>query len=123
MSKKIDTDTPESITFHYMKSAFFRVMHVDGVLGSITPNGHINCVIFSERPSIPKLEEYELKKSGELGDQINYEGRQGFVREMDADLVMDYDTAKELKDILSNILKEVDKLKGSKNEISNKKNK
>jgi hypothetical protein len=30
---------PSTLDYHYIKSNFFRVIHVDGIVGSITPNG------------------------------------------------------------------------------------
>ena len=44
-----------SVKFHYIKSNSFRVLHVDGSLGGITPGRNIFVSLFSERGALPQI--------------------------------------------------------------------
>src|SRR3989442_6878794 len=46
---------PQDVTFHYIKSSQFRVVHADGIIGGVTPRGLIHIAVFSERPAIPQV--------------------------------------------------------------------
>lgn len=105
-----DADQPESVTFHYIKSPLFRVLHVDGVIGGVTPRGRIHCAVFSERPAIPQSTEQAISPEGQLGDLLRAEGRQGIVREIDADLQLDKTTAVQLRDWLTDRINELEAL-------------
>lgn len=98
-------ETPEKVTFSYIKSGQFRVMHVDGALGGITPRGNLHVALYSERPSIPKVMVHRVEDNV-LGPPETVEGRGGIVREIDADLVMTMQVAEELRDWLTVKLEE-----------------
>lgn len=89
---------PDRVEFHYIKSPFFRSVHVDGVIGGITPRGLIHMAVFSERPAIPTKSVLEVLPSGQLGDEVRElrEGKDGFAREMEMDLFMGLDTARQI---------------------------
>lgn len=78
------------IKFHYIKSNSFRVVHVDGVFGGLSPTGEISASLFSQRPPIPQLTVQTLKSENELGDEIVAErvSKDGIVREMEVSLVL-----------------------------------
>lgn len=82
--------TKVDVFFH--KSNFFRVIHVDGCHGGINPRGQIHCGVFSERAAIPLRTEFSVK-DGQPGPEQVVEGKSGIVRELEADLVMDLNTA------------------------------
>lgn len=56
MKKKKGTSptTAPQIRFNYIKSAQFRVIHADGAIGGVTPNGFIHMALFNERAAIPR---------------------------------------------------------------------
>jgi len=84
------------LSFDYIKSNLFRVVHVDGVHGGIAPNGHtIQMAMFSERSPIPKSETYELKE-GRLGERKSLEKRDALIREVEIETLMDINTAKKI---------------------------
>ena len=88
---------PEEVEIHYIKAAGFRVIHADGVWGGPTPRGYISMSFFSERTPIPKRMVYDVPKSGIIkGDAPpkETEARQGIVREVEADVMVDLETAK-----------------------------
>lgn len=111
MKKKKGTSptTAPQIRFNYIKSAQFRVIHADGAIGGVTPNGFIHMALFNERAAIPREIVKELKPDGTLGESIRDQtvSRQGLVREMDVDAIFDVATAERLSEWLSGMIKEV----------------
>lgn len=101
----VTNDERDEITFHYVKSNFFRVMHVDGVIGDDTPTGFIHMTVYSERPALPQKSKHKLTEDGALGEPA-FTGKEGFVREMDADLIFDRDTAIAMRDWLDDRIQE-----------------
>ena len=89
-----------SIKFHYLKSPFFRTVHVDGMIGGLTPQGFLHVAVYNERPALPQISVHEVMSDGTLsaGEQ---EGKDGIVREMDCDLVMTRGVATALRDWLN----------------------
>jgi hypothetical protein len=88
-------DTPTTVPFHYIKSSFFRVVHTDGVLGSVTPAGLIFVAVYSERVAIPQTMVHEITESGQVGTERQEEqvGKKGIVREVEVGAMMSVDTA------------------------------
>lgn len=76
------------VQFDYLKSGQFRVIHVDGAIGGLTPGGLIHMALYSERPAIPQMLKHEMLEGGTLGPPVESAGRTAFVREMDVDAVM-----------------------------------
>jgi len=88
------------VPIHFIKSAFFRVIHVDGAYGGTTPQGNIQMEVWSERQSIPRMITYEI--DGNDVREMGRDDRGGFVREVEAGLVMDLATAEQLAEWLKN---------------------
>ncbi len=88
----------DRVKFHYIKSNHFRVVHVDGVFGGLSPTGDIFASFFSQRPPIPTLTVQPLKENGELGDEILSEraSKDGIVREMEVGMAMRPEVAETL---------------------------
>ena len=85
-------------------------VHVDGAFGGITPNGHIDINLYSERNPIPTLVFHPLT-DGKLGDEIRSERvtRDGVVRELEVGAVMDVRAARGLRDWLTSQIEELEK--------------
>ncbi len=101
------------IKFDYIKSQFFRGVHVDGVFGGITPSGKsIRMSVWNERWPIPKQTVHETDDKGKLIKEIISEriSRDAIVREVEMDLVMDLDCAKQMRDWLSRKIEEYDEV-------------
>jgi len=81
---------PPEVTFDYIKSNLFRVIHCDGAIGGVTPSGNLHIAFFSERPAIPRTLVHARDDHGTLGPPIpeRTQGRPGVVREMDIDVVL-----------------------------------
>lgn len=86
-------DEPRSVTFHYIKSNFFRVIHADGAWGGITPRGNLQVSFWNERAPIPKQLTQEIDAGNRLGEEIGRKSRQGIVREVEAEIVMSLECA------------------------------
>jgi hypothetical protein len=91
---------------HYIKSTHFRVIHVDGALGGRSPRGQLHISVFSERSPLPQVVTHRLNGDGTLGEILRVEGKQNVVREVEADLVMDLETAQKLSEWLQKRLEE-----------------
>jgi hypothetical protein len=96
---------PSSVKFHYVKSNLFRVIHVDGALGGITPGREIFVSLFSERAALPKMIEIAVSPEGALGEEIEREGKEGLVREMDVGIVLNVNAARQLIKFFQNQVK------------------
>ena len=99
------------VVFHYIKANAFRVIHADGAIGGITPQGAIHFALFSERPAIPQMQEFEFTETGEPGEVVNQQGRPGIVRELDVDVVLSQATAARLRDWLTQKIDELERLR------------
>ena len=99
------------VRFHYIKSNFFRVVHVDGILGGWTAPGQLHVATYSERPAIPQMTEHEVnEEERKFGTADVIEGKAGFVRELDVDLMLSHTRAVEIRDWLNQRLEEFEVL-------------
>jgi hypothetical protein len=85
-------------------------MHVDGVMGGITPHGLIHIAVYSERAALPQITVHNVSLDGKLSHPVSSEGKVGIVREIDADLMMNKLTAIEIRDWLSKRITELEQL-------------
>ncbi len=97
MAKKQDVQT---VTFNLIKSKYFRVIHVDGAYGGLTPGQYIHMTVYSERMAIPQETTREILANGSLGNEIVSKSREGVVRELEADLIFNETEAIALRDWL-----------------------
>jgi hypothetical protein len=95
-----DSASPSNIRFYYEKGNFFRVIHVDGVLGGITPTRNIFVSLYNQRAPLPKVIEQRYLPDGTLGDEVCREGKTGVFREMEIGLVLTPSVAKEIANFL-----------------------
>jgi hypothetical protein len=88
----------KTVQFHYIKGNFFRVVHVDGIFGGLSPTGDIFASFFSQRPPIPRLTVQSVNEKGELGEELLPESeiRDGLVREIEVGVVMRPEVAENL---------------------------
>jgi len=92
--------TPSSIKIYYRKANFFRVVHVDGALGGITPTRNIFVSLYNQRNPLPRMIEQTLSPDGTLGDVIDRQGKVGLFREMEVGLVLTAPAAREIAKFL-----------------------
>jgi hypothetical protein len=105
------------VSFELIKSRYFRSIHVDGAFGGISPTGnYLRMGIFNEGQPIPQKITHSIIQGNQLGPE-NIEKRSinnCFIREVEADLIMNFETAKLLKDWLEQQLILVEQLVASK---------
>jgi hypothetical protein len=88
------------IDIDFLKSAHFRVIHVDGAWGGVSPHLNIHMTVYNERPAIPQKMVHAVTPDGELGPELSKRSRAALVREVEADLIMNLSTAKALHEWL-----------------------
>ena len=92
--KEDEQKEAQKITFRFLKSQYFRVIHADGVFGGITHQGKMSVAFFSERTPFPDLLVQEFNETtGVLGREVARTGSDGILREIEACVMMDLDTA------------------------------
>ena len=98
------------VEFQFERSAFFRVIHVDGAFGGPSPTGLIHMAVYSERPHIPKKVVHRIE-GGALGGEVmeKRETRQGIFRELEADLVLSLETAISIRTWLDERIDQIQK--------------
>ena len=97
-----------SIKFHYLKAANFRTAHIDGAIGSITTKGFLHMALFSERPPIPQQTGFKLEENNILGEEIEKDRitKEGVIRQLEIDLIINEETAADLRNWLDQRLEE-----------------
>lgn len=99
--------TPPTIEFHYLKTPGYRIHHVDGAYGGITPQRNIFLELYCEHNATPLRVEHEISEKGVLGDERNRDGKSGIVRQIECGAVMDVSTARALRNWLDQKIEEV----------------
>ena len=106
---------PTEITFHYIKSNFFRVIRVDGAYGGLSPTGDIHMAVYNHRQPIPVHTTNVVTKDGKLGGESGKVAREGIVREVEADITCSPLVARtiakwlnEKADLVDKLVKEAD---------------
>lgn len=99
----------QELAFDFIKSALFRVIHADGIIGGPTPQGYLHFAFYSERPPIPRRMVHTLSDTGSLGEPLmdKMVVRDAIVREMDIDVIMNWQVAEQFHIWLGDRLKEM----------------
>jgi hypothetical protein len=103
---------PSEVTFHYIKSNYFRVIHADGAMGGLTPRGELFFSIFNERSPLPDVTVQAVEK-GQLGKEIIEQRKvsDGIVRELEVGILMDSNVAKSLVSWLNERIRIAEEMK------------
>lgn len=103
------TNADGVIDFFFEKSALFRVIHVDGAVGSISPSQPaIHMAVFSERTPIPRQQAFAIKDGVVQSEVIERRvSKTGIFREVEADLVLSVTGAIAIRDWLTERLNEI----------------
>lgn len=98
------------VTFHFIKSHLFRDIHVDGAFGGVAPSGRsIQMALYTERNPIPQKVVHSTNEIAQLGPEVRAkrESREGFVRDVEVNLVMDLRSAMSVRDWLSDKIEQL----------------
>ncbi|HLJ90506.1 MAG TPA: hypothetical protein VKZ53_27100 [Candidatus Angelobacter sp.] len=87
---------PASVTFRYVRSNFFRVIHIDGGYGGLTPSGGIFFSVYNDRTPTPDETVQLINEDGTLGPELieKTKVKEGVEREVEACILMNVQTAK-----------------------------
>ncbi len=110
--KRMESQERSKVKFDYIKSQYFRVIHAEGAIGGVTPAGLIHFALYNERGAIPRQITHLIEPDGTLGERVHEEtlAREAIVREMDVDIVLSVDVAENLRNWLTDKIKEAKKL-------------
>ena len=116
MPTKSGSDLPSEVTFHYVKSNYFRVIHASGALGGFTPRGELFFSIFNERAPLPDVTVQAIE-NGQLGKEIIEQRKvsEGIVRELEIGVVMDLTVAQSLVTWLNERIKVAEQMRQDSN--------
>lgn len=108
------TTIPTKISFDYIKTSQFRIVHVDGAFGGPTPQGHLFISFYAERPPIPQRVVHEVMTTTDgvaLGPEIPTERnvRPGVVRDVEVGVIMTLQNAIALRDLLNSRIELLEK--------------
>jgi hypothetical protein len=100
------------VVFEYIKSAAFRVIHADGIIGGVTPAGNLHLAFYSERAALPRRQAFAINPNGSLGELLPDEtvSRNSVIREMDIDVVISRKAAEAMMHWLGERLEDLGKL-------------
>jgi hypothetical protein len=78
------------LTFHFVKSSGFRVIHATGVWYGGDPQQNLRLTFYNERNPLPDKIVVNLSEQGFIvnEDESKREIKDGFVREMEVDIVL-----------------------------------
>ncbi len=65
-----ETKPPSSIKFYFEKAKLFRVVHVDGAIGGITPTRDVFVSLYNQRIALPQIIEQAISPEGKLGEIV-----------------------------------------------------
>jgi hypothetical protein len=103
---------PDKVKFHYIKSRYFRTIHVDGAVGGLTPTLDVFVTMYSQRSPIPLVTVQPILPTGQLGQEIIPErvSKDGLVREAEVGIFMNLVTAKALHQWLTEQISQADEM-------------
>ena len=96
---------PDQITFDFVRSPFFRVVHSNGAWGGITPHQELSVTFYSERLSLPHHITHELTPKG-LGPEVSRAVKTNIQRECEVEVLMSMEEAVNLHTWLGDKIEE-----------------
>ncbi len=92
----------KTVKFFFQKSNLFRVIHVDGAWGGLTPDLQIFFSLFNTRPPIPQILGQAITPEGQVGTEVSEMTvvKDGLLREVEVGVVMSPENVQALIDFL-----------------------
>jgi hypothetical protein len=91
-----DNEEQRTASFEFATSPAYRVVHVDGVWGGITPHGLIQMALFSDRKPFPSRVDYQRGDGGVLEEVRREQTDAAFEREIEVSGMLSVGVAKSL---------------------------
>lgn len=112
------TKSPVEVQFNYLKSNFFRVIHVDGAMGNVTPQRKVFISFYSERVSLPDFTRNKVNDDGKLGNVLESKtSSPGIVREVEVGVSIDVEVARSLAVFLLQMASQAEGLESEQTEV------
>lgn len=101
-----------SIQIYQQKANFFRVVHADGVWCSVNAWRNLHMTFYSERYPIPTKVFFGIDDKGNVtGEDVEKrEVKKDWFREMEVDVVLSLDSARQVQDALQRYIKVLEDL-------------
>jgi hypothetical protein len=101
--KSLVPDGDSRLSFHYQKTSNYRTIHVDGATLSSTPRGLFALSLFNERAVIPRVVRRAIVSQDDfnvtLGEEEVIESLEGVMRQVEATIMLDSRTLRDLFEI------------------------
>lgn len=110
MTSRRQPARPQTVTFEFTKSPYFRVVHSNGAWGGVSPHGEMSVTFYSERHAYPRSVVHELSSTGKLGAEKSRKGQSSLERELEVEVIMGMDEAVTLHGWLGSKIDEWQKL-------------
>ena len=105
------SDDPTSVGVHYIRSRHYRTINADGAQFGITPRGAIQFALFTDQAALPEYALHEITPEGKLGKPIDQVKKEGIVREVAVNVIMDINTATAFLNVLQDVLEKTQKVR------------
>src|SRR4051812_5999681 len=106
---KPEQKKPETISFDYLKSNNFRVLHADGAFIGLSATGLTVC-FFSERQPIPRRVVHAINPDGTMGKELTDQRvvRDAVVRDTEVAVAMAIEPARNVHRVLGELIASFD---------------
>ena len=101
-----NSNLPDQITFEFVRSPQFRVVHSNGAWGGITLNQELSVTFYSERAALPQRVSHHVASDGVVGPEVKREGTFNIQRECEIEVLMSMQNAVNLHRWLGNRIDE-----------------
>ena len=108
--KTSDSERPTQIGIHYQRSRHYRTIHADGAQIGVTPRGQIQFTLFSDQKAMPEFVLHQITPDGLLGNLVEQVVKEGVVREVEVNVIMDVSATASFVNVLQATLQQVEKL-------------
>jgi hypothetical protein len=103
-------DNPTKIGIYYQRSRHYRTIHADGAQLGVTPRAAIQFTLFTDQRPMPEFVLHQINPDGNLGEVIEEAKKEGVIREVEANVVMDVATATSFVEKLQGVLEQIKSL-------------
>lgn len=86
----------DTIDISYVQASDYKTSYAEGVIGGITPNGKLAFDFYFGRGPTPSKLKRRVLESGELGEVVEVDGKEGVIRQKECGVVLDPGTVLEL---------------------------
>jgi hypothetical protein len=101
---------PAEIRFAYEKSSSFSTIYADGAMGGPVPSGNVYVAFFVERAAHPDASFHKIDPGGRVAEQVRTEGHPHLVRELQTAVILNLNSARAVRDLLSGFIAQVEVL-------------